>query len=264
MTEGIYLDVQTVTALAGHFSIGADQGIIIDYTVRMHKLDRNRQMDQLLRNHQITPADLHNLAIKIGSFHRKTDQVYHKNLSDIQVKFNDLGKEVVFLREVHREDYCNKIESAIDMSDKFNAQNRHLLEKRLEDGFVRDCHGDLHTRNIFFLPEPQPFDCIEFNDDYRQIDVLNEVAFLCMDLDYFERSDLSELFIREYIRVNPAMSTDKDIHLFLYFKSYRANIRAKINSLRARSCENLADAEKYLADTGKYLSLMNRYLGQIS
>jgi len=44
------------------------------------------------------------------------------------------------------------------------------------------------------LPSPQPFDCLEFNDDYRQIDVLNEVAFLCMYLDAFDRKDLPELF----------------------------------------------------------------------
>ncbi len=264
LTDGIYLDVQPVREQSGHFSIGSERGNLIDYAVRMHKLDRNKQMDNLLLNHQLSYTDLHNLALKMGSFHKKAEQVYSKDPCDIQGKFLDLGKEVIFLKDVHREDYCKLIEAAIKRSDEFNSQNSHLFEKRLKDGFVRDCHGDLHTRNIFFLPEPQPFDCIEFNDDYRRIDVLNEVAFLCMDLDYFNRSDLSEFFIQEYNQVNPAMSTEKELQLFFYFKSYRANIRAKINSLRAHSSENAADAEKYLAETGKYLHLMNKYLALAS
>ena len=263
LTEGIYLDVQPVRKRTGRFSIGNEGGELIDYAVRMRKMDRNKQMDNLLLSHQVLPAQIHSLAVKIGSFHRTAEVIVQKDLSDIQSKFNDLGKEINFLKEVRREDYGEMIETAIGLSDKFNSANRPLLEKRLKEGWVRDCHGDLHSRNIFFLPEPQPFDCIEFNDDYRQIDVLNEVAFLCMDLDYFNREDLSELFIQEYNRVNPAMSTENDLHLFYYFKCYRANIRAKINSLRARSCENSTDAEKYLADTGKYLRLMIRYLGML-
>jgi aminoglycoside phosphotransferase family enzyme len=85
-----------------------------------------------------------------------------------------------------------------------------------------------------------------------------------MDLDYFGRDDLSKIFIEEYNRVNPVISTEKDLHLFYYFKSYRANIRAKINSLRARSSGHSDAAGKYLADTGKYLSLMSGYLEKIS
>jgi len=260
LTEGIYLDVQPVIKQAGRYSITPEGGSLVDYAVRMKKVDRNKQMDNLLLNKQIFPTDLHNLAHKIASFHLRTEIVVQKDLSDIQNKFNDLGKELSFLKGVQRDDYCGIIEKAMAISDKFNSQNSALFEKRINDGFVRDCHGDLHTRNIFFLPEPEPFDCIEFNNDYRQIDVLNEVAFLCMDLDFFGRNDLSQLFIDEYNRVNHAISTEKELQLFYYFKSYRANIRAKINSLRARSCENAAQAKERLTDAGKYLSLMNQYL----
>jgi uncharacterized protein len=91
-----------------------------------------------------------------------------------------------------------------------------LLAARLRKGFYRDCHGDLHSRNIFLLPALLPFDCIEFNNDFRQIDVLNEVAFLCMGLDAFGRKDLSTLFIDYYNRLFPAIKTNKDRTLFLF------------------------------------------------
>jgi aminoglycoside phosphotransferase family enzyme len=110
------------------------------------------------------------------------------------------------------------------------------------------------------LPDPQPFDCIEFNDDFRQIDVLNEIAFLCMDLDAFGKQESADEFFRYYNDLFPAARSEADRKLFLYYKSYRANIRAKVNSLRARSADNEAARRLALAEAGKYLGLMNSYL----
>jgi aminoglycoside phosphotransferase family enzyme len=90
------------------------------------------------------------------------------------------------------------IEKAIKISDNFIEHSQPVFQRRMQKGFVRDCHGDLHSRNIFLLSEPQPFDCIEFNDEFRAIDVLNEIAFLCMDLEAFGRRDLADLFLENY------------------------------------------------------------------
>ena len=58
-----------------------------------------------------------------------------------------------------------------------------LLDRRREAGFVRQCHGDLHLRNIVLLDgRPTLFDAIEFNDEIACIDVLYDLAFLLMDL----------------------------------------------------------------------------------
>ena len=139
-------------------------------------------------------------------------------------------------------------------------KHHSLLAARLKAGFFRDCHGDLHSRNIFLLATPQPFDCIEFNDDFRQIDVLNEIAFLCMDLDSFGRQDLADLFLKYYNDLFPTMKTVEDQLLFIYYKSYRSNIRAKVNSLRARSAKDERERKNALAESRKYLQLMNSYI----
>jgi aminoglycoside phosphotransferase family enzyme len=97
-------------------------------------------------------------------------------------------------------------------------------------------------------------------NDFRQIDVLNEVAFLCMDLDALGRHDLSDLFIDQYNQLFPAMRTRGDKALFIYYKSYRANVRAKVNSLRAKSAGNTTAKTKALSEVDKYLRLMNGYL----
>ncbi|MFC0775068.1 hypothetical protein [Terrimonas alba] len=260
LTDNIYINVQPIYVWQDKLIIGGKKGAIIDYAVRMYKQDRDKQMDRLLLENKVTHSDIKNLAEKIALFHQRTEIIFKKNFLDIQEKFNDLEAEKEFLAEQPDSNCHSIISHAIDLSDLFIARNKGLLAGRLNAGFFRDCHGDLHSRNIFLLPSPQPFDCIEFNDDIRQIDVLNEVAFLCMDLDAFERKDLSELFIKYYNQFFPTITTVEEGQLFVYYKSYRANIRAKVNSLRARSAVNNTDKEKALAATKKYLRLMEDYL----
>ena len=260
LTDNIYLDVQPICESQGRSIIGGKPGTIIDYAVRMYKLDREKQMDILLLENKVTETDIRKLAEKIAFFHKSTDIIYKKNFLDVQGKFNDVGAEREFLAEQRDMNCVDIISHAIETSDRFIANNKGLLAARLKAGFFRDCHGDLHSRNIFLLPSPEPFDCIEFNDDFRQIDVLNEVAFLCMDLDAFDRQDLADLFVNYYNHFFPAMISEKDKSLFIYYKSYRANIRAKVNSLRAKTAENSADKIKALSAAHKYLLLMDSYI----
>lgn len=260
LTDNIYLEVQPVRELHGQYSIGNKEGEIIDFAVEMRKIDRTLQMDVLLSKNKVTPGDIRRLAEKIAAFHKKTTIIYEKDLLDVQKKFNDLEAENVFLSKHLDQHICAIIDRAINSSDAFMKRNTSLLLNRLNAGCFRDCHGDLHTRNIFLLPDPQPFDCIEFNDDFRQIDVLNEIAFLCMDLDASGRQDLSDLFAKCYDDLFPSLKTKADYLLFIYYKSYRANVRAKVNCLRARSAGNETTKNECLAQTEKYLRLMDRYI----
>ena len=260
LAEGIYLDVQPIYENHGNFVMGGKKGILTDYAVRMKKLDREKQMDQLLIKDRVTKSDIKNLAEKIANFHHRAEIIYKKDFLKIRQDFNDLEQEKEFLTDQLGDKYGDMIDHAIEASDSFIEKNKDLLAARLRDGFYRDCHGDLHSRNIFLLPAPVPFDCIEFNDDFRQIDVLNEVAFLCMDLDAFDRKDLSDLFIEDYNLFFPAIKTSEDKRLFIYYKSYRANVRAKVNSLRAKSTASKKDKTKALIAAAKYLDLMDDYL----
>jgi aminoglycoside phosphotransferase family enzyme len=264
LTDDVYLDVQAVRELRGHYFIDGENGEIIDYAVRMRKLDRSRQMDVLLVNNQVTQSDIVNLAKKIASFHKNTRIIYQKNFLDVQEQFNDLDAERDYLEKYLNTNSNIIISHAIEISNKFIENNKGLLANRLREGFFRDCHGDLHSRNIFLLPAPQPFDCIEFNDDYRQIDVLNEIAFLCMDLDVFGRQDLSDLFLSHYNNLFPCIKTDADRRLFIYYKSYRSNIRAKVNSLRARDAGNDKERTSSVAEADKYLRLMDSYIKMLN
>jgi len=92
--------------------------------------------------------------------------------------------------------------------------------------------------------------------------VLNEVAFLCMDLDAFGRQEVSALFLKSYNELFCTIITGEDYRLFLYYKMYRAKIRAKVNSLRACSTDNDGTRQILLREAEKYLKLIKIYLGQ--
>lgn len=263
LTADLYLDVVPVRLLAGKWFVGGEGGEVADYAVRMRRADSGRQMDVLLRKGRVTWEDIRRLAQKIAVFHASADILYDKDALGIRAQFRELGAEGRYLGEELSADYRAIIGHALDVSDRFVETHKELLEERLESGFFRDCHGDLHTRNIFLLSSPQPFDCIEFNDDYRQMDVLNEVAFLCMDLDAFGRKDFSDFFLACYGQFSPAIRNDQDRILFIYYKSYRANVRAKVNSLRARSAAGGEEKKQALDEAARYLLLMDGYIREI-
>ncbi len=74
-----------------------------------------------------------------------------------------------------------------------------LFDKRVKEGKVKDCHGDIHSGNIFMADRVYIFDAIEFNERFRYSDVAADMAFLAMDLDFKGRSDLSDFFVKKYV-----------------------------------------------------------------
>lgn len=263
LTNDIYLDVQPVKRQSGHLFLGGETGETIDYAVRMNRVDSSRQMDNLLAEGKVTAAEIHKLAKKIALFHKSTDVIYDRDFMAIKNEFDDLKGEQDYLRDQLGGNTDSIISRAINSSGSFVEKHRKLLASRLGEGFFRDGHGDLHSRNIFLLEDPQPFDCIEFNDDFRQIDVLNEIAFLCMDLEAAGYKYLADLFYTDYNLYFSAARSETEKNLFIYYKSYRANIRAKVNSLRAKSAESAVDKNQALDKAKKYLHLMDSYLGEL-
>lgn len=262
VTSGIYLDVVPVKRTAVSFAIGGSEGKVIDHAVRMRRLNSALQMDILLRANKVTDKQVGDLARHVAAFHRNATIVYPDNVLDIGDKFNDLANEKDFLCAQVGDDAGKIIDHVIALAEKFLNENTGLLTRRVQEGFTRDCHGDLHSRNIFLEEPPVIFDCIEFNDDYRQIDLLNEVAFLCMDMDAFRHHALAVTFMGAYQEHLPILRDDREARLFNYYKAYRANVRAKVNSLRARSATDEKARAAALNESLRYLRLMADYAGK--
>jgi predicted kinase len=108
-----------------------------------------------------------------------------------------------------------------------------LISERKRAGAVRECHGDLHARNIVrWRDRWMPFDCIEFNADLRWIDTMSDVGFLFMDLAAHGRRDLAHAFLSRYLEEGGDYG---GLRLLPLYAVYRALVRAKIDALAARA-----------------------------
>ncbi len=256
----IYLDVPPVKQTKNKLFIGEGKGQVIGYTVRMKRLQIAKQMNHMLERKQVSEIQINVLAKKIALFHRDTDIIYNPfNDSQAKTEFNDILTVLDWVKINLKNRYADLIEKAVRNSNTFLDQNKKFIKNRIKAGFWRDVHGDLHSKNIFLYKDPIIFDCIEFNDAFRQIDVLNEVAFFCMDLEGFKRVDLSKQFMKTYLEFFPCMKTRQEEFLFTYYKSYRANVRAKVNALRAMQATEASVINKYIKEIKKYLNLMDQY-----
>ncbi|KWK51286.1 kinase, partial [Burkholderia stagnalis] len=114
------------------------------------------------------------------------------------------------------------------------------LDERRQNGFVRACHGDLHLDNIVrWRGRLLMFDCIEFDDTLRWIDVASDLAFALMDYSAHGRDDCAHRLLAGWLAVTGDHGA---LDVLPFFKAYRALVRA----LAARLCGNDAERMRYL------------------
>jgi aminoglycoside phosphotransferase family enzyme len=234
LSEGVYLEVVSIFPKeGGGFTWERGQGEAIDYAVKMRRLDTSREMDRLLEKGEVRKEHMEQIAQQLANFHAFTDTVRTEDpTGEISTEFIDLHRIRPHILDLFGEQAAALLDHSMDLSKEILARTGDRLRERMEEGFLIDGHGDLHSGNIFLLDQPVIFDCIEFNDRLRQIDVLNEIAFLCMDLDFYKRPDLEGHFLNAYLKAYPCIFSDTDWLLFRFFKWYRANVRLKVNALR--------------------------------
>ncbi|MEM6265356.1 MAG: hypothetical protein AAGI38_22835 [Bacteroidota bacterium] len=264
LTEGVYLYVAPVCLENGKVFFcrtAKESAEVIDYAVVMKRLDPTYHLKALLKEDVLTTEHMIPLAHKLASFHKETRVAkIPASISKLKNEFSDLMGFIPQLQQVGELAFAQTVQQAIVFSYQFLEAYAGLIDQRSRKGFVRDCHGDLHTGNIFLYPDkPIIFDCIEFNDEFREIDLLEEVAFLCMDLECAGREDLSAAFLEAYLLALPCIQHPSDHLLLNYYKLYRANIRCKVNLIQSQQQGRLTPGPE-LEAARKYAELMGRYL----
>lgn len=252
----IYLDVQSICKTNGSWEIGPDCRKLTDYAVLMRQCEPSRRMDKLLDKDQVGEKHMLQIADQLAPFHRKAEVVHGFDLKQLDENYNDLGSISDWAGSTLGNDYKKHVEEALELSKQFLGHHQKRMQERSREDFYRDVHGDLHSGNIFLTDPPVIFDCIEFNDSFRQIDVLNELAFFCMDLEFFGKQELAGNFLKSYLEQNPVMPQAEDRKIFTYYKTYRANVRAKVMAYAARKDSKNAEAMEKAAH---YLQLLHSY-----
>jgi len=254
-----YLEVVPIVGRQGQIHLGG-KGEIIEYAVKMKQLPADRMMDKLLPQNLVTEQMMVRVAEKLAAFHHK---------ARTSPKISAYGKPEAI--KINTDENFAQTERYIGVSitaqiyhqiksytNNFAESNKSLFDKRVKDGRIRDCHGDLHAAHVCLADGICIFDCIEFNDRFRYGDVASEVAFLAMDLDRFRHADLSQAFVNAYIR----FSRDEELpQLLNFYKCYRAYVRGKVSSFMLDD-PYIPEEEKtrLLAAARSYFELAESYI----
>ena len=145
-------------------------------------------------------------------------------------------------------------------TELFYESFHELFSRRISQGRVRDCHGDLHMEHICLTPDLPIFDCIEFNERFRYSDTIADIAFLLMDLEYHGGHREAEHLWNHY----KALANEDGEHidaLVTFYKVYRAVVRGKVNSFRVDDTTmEREDKEKAVETARRYFRLAYSYI----
>jgi predicted kinase len=139
---------------------------------------------------------------------------------------------------------------------RYLALNRDSLRRRVIGGRIVDGHGDLRPEHIFLEQPPQIIDCIEFSDEYRQLDIADEICFLTMECDRLGAPMLGSQFLE---RCEKACRDEWPPELVDFYRAYRACVRAKIAALRGLQAGAHA-VPKWIDEVNDYLRIAASYL----
>jgi len=256
---GLYLDVVSICGDARAPRIGGE-GPVLDYAVKMHEFPQEALASRRLAAGTFGAAEVDALSALIAGFHGATPAapaggklgVPEAAMSSALQNF----EQVLPLKKTAADD--GALRALRLWTEHEYAARRKALEARKAGGYVRECHGDLHLGNIAMLDgRPVPFDCIEFNEELRWIDVVNEAAFLAMDLEDRGRGDLAWRFLNRYLETTGDYA---GIEVLRFYLVYRALVRAKVHLMRSRQPRLRRDEKLHLMNAFRgYLSLAGRY-----
>ena len=250
----LYLEVVPITGTPGKPVIGGT-GAAIEYAVKMKEFAQSALLDNAIACDEIKPADIKTLARTIADFHaRLVPDSARAGDPDISVlpPARENFEQMLQLPDAAGDSAA--LSSIRDWTLREYGAHSALFEQRHAEGFVRECHGDLHLGNIALIDgAAMPFDCLEFNPALRWMDVMSEVAFLMMDLAAHRRRDLAFAFVNTYLEAGGDYA---GVRLLPFYLVYRAVVRAKINLMRAAQ-DGMAPEQRdhALAGYRRYLAL---------
>ena len=228
----LYLDLVAIGGTPARPVLYAS-GSILEYAIKMARFPQEALLDRMLEAGGLTPQLIDGVAAEVAAVHgavagasvpagrgtpEAVRQPVHENF--VQIAERAIGRAENELLPSLRA-WCE---------EEFTRRQKDFIA-RLENGFVRECHGDLHLGNMALIEgRVTLFDCIEFNPGLRWIDVMSDAAFLVMDLEDRGRPDLAWRFLNAYLERSGDFA---GLRVLPYYLVYRAMVRAKVACIRA-------------------------------
>jgi aminoglycoside phosphotransferase family enzyme/predicted kinase len=260
LAPSIYLDVVPITGSLGSpgnnvAPILEGQGSPLEYAVKMRQFDQDGLLSRVLARDELTSERVDEIAAEVASFHGRTARAganlpYGRPEQVIAPARQNFSQMVDVVSDPDDRAILEQLRTWTDAEAN---RCRQVFEARNRDGYVRECHGDLHLGNIALISgRVTLFDCIEFNPSMRWIDVMSDVAFLVMDLRDRKRPDLAARFLNAYLELTGDYA---GLAVLRFYVTYRALVRAKIAILRLAQTTSGDDRQGLIAEYRGYLAL---------
>lgn len=227
----------------------------IEYLVKTRQFRQQDLLGNLQRNGDLQDWHIDRLAERLAEFHSRIEGVaasapqgmpgqVHQPVSQNFQQIRELVDDPTALQQLERlENWANTT---------FDRLQTQLLQRR-ETGFIRECHGDIYLDNVTLVDgEVTLFDCIEFNEDFRWIDTMSDVAFMVMDLRDRQLHRLANRFLNRYLEVSGDYA---GLAVLDYYIAYRAMVRAKVALLRLTQPVSSDERQQVLQRYASYTAL---------
>ena len=244
----LYLGVVAIGGTPTDPRIGG-AGEPIEFAVKMRRFDEAARLDRVCARGALTPQHLSELAQSLVSFQHSAAA------APVDSRFGTPGAILAPVLEnfaqlqalLHEPPWQNQLDALLTWSRSECQRLQPQFTARKAAGRVLECHGDLHLGNLALIDgRVTLFDCIEFNEDFRWIDVTSEIAFTYVDLLDHHQPGLAGWFVNEWLSRSGDFAS---IPLLRFYAVYRAMVRAKVAAIRYRQ-QGGADAtevRQYLA-----------------
>ena len=274
LAAALYLDVVSIT---GTFdkpvititnttaNINKSTNNAFEYAVKMRQFPQSAQLDNMLAAGELHAEHMERIALLVADFHQQipvADKAV--NYGDSDVVYQPVEENFTQINEhLATNLYTDRLHALQSWNAVVHKKLKPVFEQRKMTGFIRECHGDMHLRNMLWLDnKPMAFDCIEFNPELRWIDVISEIAFLVMDLQDRKQVQLANRFLNTYLEMTGDYA---GLSVLPFYLCYRALVRAKVNALFLEQ-NNLSKQkrEQSLVEFESYLELAISYTQQSS
>jgi aminoglycoside phosphotransferase family enzyme/predicted kinase len=258
----LYLAVVPLVQIGNRYCLGRTEvGQIVEYAVQMRQFPQSALFSHQFATGQLSPGQIQRLASVVATFHQTAEtNDYIRSFGEIrqirQAIDENYQQTLAYLGGPQTQQQFDETKA---YTDRFFARQPDLFLQRMQQDRIRACHGDLHLGNIcewqsqLFL-----FDCIEFNESFRFVDVMYDVAFVVMDLLAGSRADLSTLFLNHYVERTGDWEGLTVLTLYVSRQSY---VRAKVTSFLLDD-PTVSDEDKQQAfdQAAKYYTLAWSYV----
>jgi aminoglycoside phosphotransferase family enzyme len=254
----IYLEVLPITAHGNRARVGG-RGHPVEYILKMVRMPQDRMMDEVADRGELGRGHLDRIIARLAPFYQE---------AATGPRINKYGEPSIIAYN-HEENFSRTENLAGQMFPRelfeeirgfarsFLSRHRALFLKRIREGRIRDCHGDLHMKNICLADGIYIFDCIEFNPRFRYGDVAADIDFLAMDLDFHGFRDLSRYFVERFAA---AFRDPELLQMLDFYKCYRAYVRGKINAFTAQDQAKPQEVRDQAQKTARaYFELAGEY-----